>query len=553
MAQVTQVKISDLTTYTGTLAGTELFEMVRPGNSTGTSQAVTALQIANSASGLLPTGGTAGQVLSKNSTANFDAAWANNVANGMLNNTRLAKTAAYPVVNADKGVTIALGGTAFYTLTFNAASGYDANFAVMVVNEDSGRGKTIAPNGVDSFILWPGQTCIVYNDNNTWRVLPAWQRWHLPSGNTTVNCDFILGLDTNDGLAAGAGNALKTYNKALYNCLHYFDFSSLPQSTVTILGASGNVDTQQIHYSPHAVVGAQGGAAILLDGNSGSMNVAGDCIQMFFSAAEIQLRRITLVSVGGGGITLQFGAMIYILDGVSFGACSGGGHITLSEGSRVLMNNNFTISGSAPFFVNNSGGFFGAGAALTGTFGASVVMTAFVAAAGAGGITNFNNIALNLNGNTVTGSRFTVSGGAALLSGGSPAVAMTYFPGTSAGTVNGDCSIDNLFGQCSGGSHGDSDYTIISTDFPAISLTASLTAQRTWTLPLANTVPSGTQLRVQDGGGINGANTLRVIRQGSDTFVGTNVAGNIYTLPTIYSSVTVTSNGVSGWQLVGAS
>jgi hypothetical protein len=62
---------------------------------------------------------------------------------GIWTNTRLAKSANYTIDNGDKGSTIALGGTAFFTLTFKAASAYDADFAVFVTNEDSGRGKTI--------------------------------------------------------------------------------------------------------------------------------------------------------------------------------------------------------------------------------------------------------------------------------------------------------------------------------------------------------------------------------------------------------------------------
>jgi hypothetical protein len=60
-------------------------------------------------------------------------------------NRRLAKTAAYTVAQADCGMTLALGGGAFYALTFAAGSGYDSNHTNLVINEDTARGKLLLP------------------------------------------------------------------------------------------------------------------------------------------------------------------------------------------------------------------------------------------------------------------------------------------------------------------------------------------------------------------------------------------------------------------------
>lgn len=152
-------------------------------------------------------------------------------ASGGWGNVRNAKTALYTVANTDNGDTIALGGTAFYTLTFNAASGYDANFLVLVVNEDTTRGKTIAPSGLSSFILWPLQSAFVFNDNGTWQVIRQ-GRWRL-AGAVTLNVDPVNGLDTNDGLATGAGNALLTLNGASNVIQQQFDVAG---QSVTVLG-----------------------------------------------------------------------------------------------------------------------------------------------------------------------------------------------------------------------------------------------------------------------------------------------------------------------------
>jgi hypothetical protein len=69
---------------------------------------------------------------------------------GAWSNTRLAKTAAYATVTGDCGVTLALGGTAFYAATFNAPSGYAATCAFVVSNEDTTRGKLIIPQFASS-------------------------------------------------------------------------------------------------------------------------------------------------------------------------------------------------------------------------------------------------------------------------------------------------------------------------------------------------------------------------------------------------------------------
>ena len=60
-------------------------------------------------------------------------------------NTRLAKTAAYTAASADNGSTVALGGSAFFALTYNAPSGYSSTHLNLVRNEDSDRAKLLIP------------------------------------------------------------------------------------------------------------------------------------------------------------------------------------------------------------------------------------------------------------------------------------------------------------------------------------------------------------------------------------------------------------------------
>ena len=68
----------------------------------------------------------------------------------VLTNQLLSKTTFYTVTNADKGKTIALGGGAFYNLTFPSASLLDADFQCVIFNaETSMIGKGIIGLGGD--------------------------------------------------------------------------------------------------------------------------------------------------------------------------------------------------------------------------------------------------------------------------------------------------------------------------------------------------------------------------------------------------------------------
>src|SRR5882762_2068272 len=141
-----------------------------------------------------------------------------NTTTSAWSNTTLSKTNTYTVLNADKASTLMLGGGIFYTVTFNAVGGYDANFAVLVANTDTVRGKRISPNGMTSFILYPGQQCFVYVANGIWNVTPT-GRWL--KGGAQFYVDTTNGADTNDGLAVSVG-AFKTINaavSAIYNNL----------------------------------------------------------------------------------------------------------------------------------------------------------------------------------------------------------------------------------------------------------------------------------------------------------------------------------------------
>lgn len=100
-------------------------------------------------------------------------------------------------------------------------------------------------------------------------------------------------------------------------------------------------------------------------------------------------------------------------------------------------------------------------------------------------------------------------------------------------------------------SHGDSSYNILSTD-RVVGTSATLSAPRTWTLPLANSVNAGQVLLVADfASGVSAANTLSVARSGSDTI---NGATSAIVLQAANAACLFISDGISKWtaQTIGA-
>ena len=92
-------------------------------------------------------------------------------------------------------------------------------------------------------------------------------------------------------------------------------------------------------------------------------------------------------------------------------------------------------------------------------------------------------------------------------------------------------------------SNGNSNYTILSTD-KAVITSATLTANRTWTLPLANSVNAGYEIIVADlFGAISPVNSLIVARSGSNTINGVTSTS----LSAQYGMRRFISDGVSRW------
>jgi hypothetical protein len=198
-------------------------------------------------------------------------------------NVRLSQALAYTVLNADKGSTIALS-SGFFKLTFNAASGYDANFGVVVVNEDTGRGKIISCNGLTDFILWPKQTCTVFNQNNVWKIDRPNQLWLVDSA-PTFRVD-PTGSNNNDGLSTGATGAVQTLTQAV--TLGYSYTYSRNQGGIIIDGGSNTFQEQVQVFYP-----INGGGTITFQNLTWKPANSGYCLQ-FGDGALVGLTNCTM-------------------------------------------------------------------------------------------------------------------------------------------------------------------------------------------------------------------------------------------------------------------
>jgi hypothetical protein len=318
-------RLTSLQQFTGSLSGSELLEVVSPGNASNginyqmTASALASYILPNGATGLpLIANGTATapsfQQLNLGTTANVTgvlgvvnggigtaalaldgvvlgnatsalsvvgATTANQVLTSQGSTSppswqipasllfgRNAQTANYTLATTDFGKLIALGGNTLFQLTANTASGYESNFWCQIYNEDTGRGKTMLLNGIATSILWPQQSLLLINDNNKWIVSPGIQPWSLRVGSSiTFNVDNVNGTDSsvNDGLGAQGGTgSFKTIQHA---------FSVIQNQTLQQGGNLIRIQLPQTTSVPVAenvsVSGAltQGGSQVTIFGN----------------------------------------------------------------------------------------------------------------------------------------------------------------------------------------------------------------------------------------------------------------------------------------------
>ena len=236
--------------------------------------------------------------------------------------------------------------------------------------------------------------------NGAWATLSTLGRWDIsPSTTITLNTDATNGSDTaTDCLGTGTG-ACKTVEGALGLAYTHFDLhgDTAPSKVKVLMGTN---DSQGVHQAFHAFAGANGGAAVMIDGGGFTMSAAAQ----FYFGTVIQIRNITFTS-SANCLEVLWGAKVYLLDGITFGACTGA-QINIDSGAGHLeVINNYIISGSAAYhIIMASGASLYATNGTTVSFSGAVTFTYFILVASPA-YANMQSLIYNLNGHTVTGQK----------------------------------------------------------------------------------------------------------------------------------------------------
>lgn len=359
--------------------------------------------------------------------------------NGLFSNAYLGKTAAYTVVNGDKGKTISLGGSDCYTLTFGAASTYDNEFGVIVVNDDTGRAKFISLNGT-IHKLWPKQQAIVLNNNDVWFIDKP-DRWKLTS-ETIFYVDSTAGVNyTNDGLAPGAGGAW-AHEMLLYT--HIVENIDIGGDFHLILQFADGTYTHGLHLAAH-LIGRDGGDNFVIRGENATGTILAPTSAAgvgIYTGQSVRIRNMRIESASGNGVeTAQAAGTMYIGANVVFGDC-GGSHMSATDG-HIVIDNPYTIDGDAGVGHYNAAakGLID-GAGQTVTVAQNVSFGTAFAIASSNGVIGTPGFTFSLGAFTVTGPRYLLATGGIMAIG---TLSETYFPGTVAGSNTGG-QYNNAFG-----------------------------------------------------------------------------------------------------------
>jgi hypothetical protein len=367
--------------------------------------------------------------------------------------------ATFPVVNgtpftsgpvtvdsAHCGWNYVLGGGAFYVATFPSASEMPLGCAIIVTNADpiptgsNATGAKWVAVGVASacqarnggFYLWPQQSMQVsVVSNGVWQAIQCPGLWELPSGIVTINVDPINGSDARgvaDGLSTGA-RAFASMIAALDYAGELMQFNFKNHTQLHIKLCASCTDTVGIHWPPHGgmPIGAQGGAALTIDCNGGS--IGGTPSMDLYFGAVLQAQNCTFlngISVSDGGKYREFGS-----GGNIYCAPGGGSIFTLALRAEIYLNSNSTICGGVTVNAvvsNNNGTFVNA---ATMTFSGALTVTQTVNGTELS-YTNFGNVS---GGASVTGAKWNLIENSVL--GNSANV-----PGTTVGSTCATCITD---------------------------------------------------------------------------------------------------------------
>jgi len=339
------------------------------------------------------------------------------------------------------GQTIYLTGDTFYTVTFGRPWNYPAGFEVTLVNASASRGKGItafsAFNPLNSNIIWPGAANRVYNTSNSGT--NGWfrerYRYKPLVAQSTMFFDAVNGSDSNDGLAAGAGNARLTLQTAISIVGNEWDLTFNNAPCLLFQLADGTY-TGGIHLAA-PIMGGAGNAAFKINGNNSTpSNVVIQGGIATFDNTVLELSNFALDdSATSFCLSLNTNAKVRCEGGLIFGNTSAGGtQISVAQGGQFIVDSGFSVSaapatGNGTFLNVTDPGSLANIVGQTITFSASVTYNTTMVAQN-GGMVECAGATFSLGGNTVTGTRFSVSNLGAILTGGGGA---NFIPGSVAG------------------------------------------------------------------------------------------------------------------------
>ncbi len=239
---------------------------------------------------------------------------------------------------------------------------------------------------------------------------------------------WAAGNDANDGLTQLTPKAHT--QTMMMEIANNYDWTG---NLAEINPAPNCTDTMGIHFAPHAMVGAQGGAALKIKGSTGSAIIptSGTAVDIF-NGGIIQLETIKVGSPNAAGIGATVGGRVYLMDGVEL-ASAPGGRISIGPRGSVALSGNVTISGDAfaTILMGGGGAFDGGGsfkfltnATHSGAF-AYVTMNSTA---------HFGGITIDMNGKTVTGTKWLSWANSSIIvpTGNGD----TFFPGSVNGSAN---------------------------------------------------------------------------------------------------------------------
>lgn len=333
-----------------------------------------------------------------------------NLVSSALSNVRLAKTANYTLANSDKTKTVVLGGATQFTLTVGAASGFDSDFAVNVINQDTTASKILAVNGYSNFTLDPGATVTLTNQNSAWFIINkpirsfSLSMFIDPAGSDSNGCLTALApcltpqrvIDLcPTGWICSVTMAAGTYN-AENTILSYYKGVSFSGDCGSPTGVNWRVTsngTYAILVQDHAILGMS-------------------CMQ------------ITSGATGNTGIYVRQFAIADYVD-ISWGAFAAGTHVFVIQGSANCAGANNQILGGAAFHVH-AGNNSTVNYSCTETIPSATSWTTFARA--------FYSSVIDVTGSTFSGAGATTSTGAQCNADGVSVIAKgaVVFPGTAA-------------------------------------------------------------------------------------------------------------------------